>query len=289
MPDKHETPRGRDATGNTDTTSRIPTTDGTPASGGAQAPSNVSSTGRTPATRGKPANGGGTRPTAMKYWPESERPREKLLQRGPDALSDAELLAILLNSGSGRQSALDVARTLLTKYEGFRDIARRHANELREIGGIGDARAAHLMAAFEIGRRYASSPDTPSAPISTPEDVAQLYIPKLRDLRHERFMVLLLDNAGHVIRERIVSEGIVNASLVHPREVYHAAVTELATSVILLHNHPSGVREASREDHMITRQLVEAGRMMDIPVHDHIIICGNSYVSFAENGWLEGG
>ena len=264
MPDQRETPRGPAAASSTETKRPVP------------------------ATAGAPVNGRGTPATAMKYWPESERPREKLLQRGPDALSDAELLAILLNSGSGGLTALDVARVLLTKYQGLRDIARRHANELREISGIGDARAAHLMAAFEIGRRYVSSPDTPSAPISTPEDVAQLYIPKLRDLRHERFMVLLLDNAGHIIRERIVSEGIVNASLVHPREVYHAAVTELATSVILLHNHPSGVREASREDHMITRQLVEAGRMMDIPVHDHIIICGNSYVSFAENGWLEG-
>jgi DNA repair protein RadC len=101
-------------------------------------------------------------------------------------------------------------------------------------------------------------------------------------------MVLLLNNAGRIVHESIISEGIVNASLVHPREVFRAAVTELASSVILLHNHPSGVREASREDHLITKQLVQAGRMMDIPVHDHIIICGNGYISFAENGWLEG-
>lgn len=226
--------------------------------------------------------------TAMKYWPENERPREKLLQRGAEALSDAELLAILLNAGSGGKTALDLGRHLLAQHGSLREIARRHANELCEVAGIGSARAAHLMAAFEVGRRYASSPDTPSDAISAPEDVAQIYIPRLRDLRHERFMVLLLDNAGHIIRERTVSEGIVNASLVHPREVYHAAVTELASSIILLHNHPSGVREASREDHMITRQLVEAGRVMDIPVHDHIIVCGSSYVSFAENGWLEG-
>ena len=144
-----------------------------------------------------------------------------------------------------------------------------------------------MQAAFELGRRHASIREDGDETIASPEDVAHRFIPRLRDLRHERFMVLLLDNAGRIIRECVISEGIVNASLVHPREVFRSAVTELASSIILLHNHPSGVREASREDHLITKQLVQAGRMMDIPVHDHIIVCGSNYISFAENGWLE--
>ena len=225
---------------------------------------------------------------SMKDWPEKERPREKLLARGAEVLSDAEVLAILLNSGTGGLSALDIARTLLNRYPSLRSLAKRPVNELCTVQGIGPARAVHLHAAFELGRRHAATPDDSTDVVGGPEDIASRYIPRLRDLRRERFMALLLDNAGHIIKECVVSEGIVNASLVHPREVFHAAVTELASSVILLHNHPSGVREASREDHMITRQLVEAGRIMDIPVHDHIIVCGNSYVSFAENGWLEG-
>jgi DNA repair protein RadC len=228
------------------------------------------------------------RTSAIRLWPEGERPREKFIERGAEALSDAELLAIILNSGSGRQSALDIARELLARYENLRALSLRPVAELRGMHGIGVARAVTLQAAFELGRRHAATPDSSDEAIASPEDVAHRYIPKLRDLQHERFMVLLLNNAGRIVRECIISEGIVNASLVHPREVFRPAVTELASSVILLHNHPSGVREASREDHMITRQLVQAGRLMDIPVHDHIIICGGSYISFAENGWLEG-
>lgn len=227
--------------------------------------------------------------SGIRSWPEGERPREKFLERGPEALSDAELIAIILNAGSGSQSALDIARSMLSRYDNLRSLSRRPIAELRGLRGIGTAKAVALLAAFELGRRQLAVPDDTADAIASPEDVAHRYIPRLRDLQHERFMVLLLNNAGRIIRECVISEGIVNASLVHPREVFRPAVTELASSVILLHNHPSGVREASREDHMITRQLVQAGRMIDIPVHDHIIICGAGYISFAENGWLEAG
>ena len=230
-----------------------------------------------------------TASNGIRHWPESERPREKFIERGAEALTDAELLAIILNAGSGSFSALDIARSLLTRYDNLRSLSRRPIAELRRIHGIGVARAVALQAAFELGRRQQATPDDETEAVVSPEDVAHRYIPRLRDLQHERFMVLLLNNAGRIVRECVISEGIVNASIVHPREVFRPAVTELASSVILLHNHPSGVREASREDHLITRQLVQAGRMIDIPVHDHIIICGGSYVSFAENGWLDGG
>jgi len=222
----------------------------------------------------------------IKDWPISERPREKMIAHGAESLTDAELLALMIQSGRGDRTALDIARDLLSKYRDLRQISRRTLNELQSEKGIGPARAVTIMAAFEIGKRNASLNDEGSSRITSPEDVANRYIPRLRDLPTERFIALMLNNSGKIVREFIVSEGTVNASLVHPREVFKAAVTELATAVILMHNHPSGVKSASKEDHAITKQLVEAGKLMDIPVQDHIIICGNSYISFAENGWL---
>jgi len=224
---------------------------------------------------------------AIKHWPESERPREKLVRHGAEKLTDTELLAILINTGTGQRNALDIARDLLSRYGNLRVLSRRPISELQRIQGIGPARAVTIMTAFELGRRHAAAADPYGNPIGSPEDVAQRFIPRMRDLQAERFVALLLDNSGRVLREHVVSEGIVNASLVHPREVFKAAVTELASSIILLHNHPSAVREASPEDHRVTKQLVEAGKLMDIPVQDHVIICGNSYLSFAENGWLD--
>ncbi len=223
----------------------------------------------------------------IKDWPEGERPREKLIQRGPQALTDAELLALMIRAGSGNNSALDLARDLLIRYKNLRALSSRPLTELQMVKGIGPAKAVSIIAAFELGRRNASIADLSDTNVVLgPEDIANRYIPLMRDLPTERFMVLLMNNSGKIVSERIISEGTVNASLVHPREVFKAAVTELATAIILIHNHPSGAKSASKEDHAITRQLVEVGKLMDIPVRDHIIICGNSYISFAENGWL---
>lgn len=168
---------------------------------------------------------------------------------------------------------------------GLREIAR--TPELLELySGIGPATVHRITAAFELGRRYVTEGEKQRPVITSPEDVARLYGPHMRDLPHERFMVLHLNNGGRIIHEQVVSVGIVNASLVHPREVFSKAVAHLTSSVILLHNHPSGVREASREDHLITKQLAEAGKLLDIPVNDHVIITGDGYVSFAEAGWM---
>jgi DNA repair protein RadC len=224
--------------------------------------------------------------TSIKDWPEGERPREKIMTHGAESLSDTELLAIIIHAGNEKANAIEIARDLLKKYGTLRNIARRSVAELVHQYGIGPARATNIISAFELGRRNSASRTDDTCIVNCPEDVANRYIPLLRDLPTERFLVLLLNNSGAIIREVTISTGTVNASLVHPREVFKAAVVELATGIILLHNHPSGVKQASREDHAITKQLVEAGRMMDIPVNDHIIICGNSYVSFAENGWL---
>lgn len=233
-----------------------------------------------------PAQAGKDRRLTIKEWPEGERPREKLIGQGVEALSDAELLAVLIHTGTMGKSALDLARDLLCAHPDLRAVSRRPLQELAHRKGIGITRAAKIMAAFEIGRRTAAIGDSTDDRLSGPEDVAQRFIPLMRDLPTERFVALLLNNAGRIIREHIISEGSVNASIVHPREVFKAAVTELATSIILLHNHPSGTRAASKEDHAVTKQLVDAGKLIDIPVRDHIIICGNSYISFAENGWL---
>jgi DNA repair protein RadC len=221
----------------------------------------------------------------IKNWPEGDRPREKLMKHGSEVLSDAELLAIMINTGTGEQSAVDVARAILGNFSDLRDLSRRTVKELVKQKGIGTAKAVTILAAFELGRRSAAVPDNEDG-IGGPEDVARIYIPKMRDLAHERFIALMLNNAGKVLREEIISEGTVNSTVIHPREVFRTAVVELASSVILLHNHPSGTKTASRADHDITKQMVEAGKLMDIPVQDHIIICGNSYVSFVESGWM---
>ncbi|MAT39481.1 MAG: hypothetical protein CL946_07740 [Ectothiorhodospiraceae bacterium] len=222
----------------------------------------------------------------IKDWPEGERPREKMIARGAEALSDAELLAILINSGTGKKSALDVARDLIHRYQNVRELSRRTVKDLTSQEGIGPARAINILAAFELGRRSAAIADDASDTISSPEDVTRRFIPKMRDLTHERFVALLLNNSGKILREYTITDGTVDSTVVHPREVFRAAVSELATSVILLHNHPSGKKIASRADHDITKQMVEAGNMIDIPVQDHIIICGNDYISFKENGWM---
>jgi len=222
----------------------------------------------------------------IKDWPESERPREKLLKHGPQVLSNAELLAILIQSGTGKITALDLAKTMLTEFSGLPGLARRSVSEVKRFKGIGDARAAIIAAGIELARRLQAESDEAPFQVSGPEDVARRFIPRLRDQKVEYFYTILLNNAGKIISEHVISQGTINASLVHQREVFHHAVTELAASVILLHNHPSGMLEASTEDKNITEMMVRAGEIMDIPVRDHIIIAGNRYLSFAERGLL---
>jgi len=228
--------------------------------------------------------------SAITDWPEHERPRERLLKYGADALSDAELLAILLRTGTANHTAVDIARALLEKSESLERLSSRGISDLRHLGknlGVGLAKAATIAAAFEIGRRAAAAHHRRRKErINSPEDIAQRYIPAMRDKRQETFHVILLDSANHIIRDVKISEGILNSSLVHPREVFKPAIVEPAASIILLHNHPSGNPEPSSEDVQITRQLVEASKVIGIPVHDHIIIAGNSYTSFAERGIL---
>jgi DNA repair protein RadC len=223
----------------------------------------------------------------IKDWPEDERPREKLLKNGPGALSDGELLALLIGSGTDGFTAVDVAKSLIAEVQGLSGLASGNVYEFSRMKGIGPARAARIAAAFEIGRRASSSGGRKGAKMERPEDVAGLFGPLLRDLPAEEFRVLLLDGANRVLHDEKVTQGTLNASLAHPREVFKTAVDHRAAGIILLHNHPSGEAAPSAEDRRITDQFRRAGADLGIPVLDHVIVAGNGYFSFAKEGLLK--
>jgi DNA repair protein RadC len=206
---------------------------------------------------------------------------------GPGALRTAELLAILASSGSGGRSALEVAEAL---YERFGRSLRRLGNasgpQLMAVPGIGEARAVAILAALELGRRAAEEVRHEDDRVTTPRDVYRRFELRLRDLRQEEFHVLLLNTQNAVMRDVMVTRGILDASVVHPREVFAPALTEAAAAVILVHNHPSGDPTPSPADREVTRQLVDAGRVLGIPVRDHIIVGNGRYASFLDLGYI---
>jgi DNA repair protein RadC len=222
----------------------------------------------------------------IRAWPAGERPREKLLRSGAQAMSDAELIAILIRTGNRARTALDLACGLLGGGRGLSGLARRNARELMRVEGIGEAKALGILAAFELGRRLQADSGGKRTPLRTPEDAARLVIPRLRDLTHEVFAVMVLDTQNALLATVELSHGTLNASLVHPREVFKAAIDNVGAAVLVVHNHPSGNPEPSGEDIAITHQLAEAGKILGIPLHDHLIVGGNGYVSLAERGLL---
>jgi DNA repair protein RadC len=217
-------------------------------------------------------------------WPLTDRPRERLYHHGPGALADAELLALQLGHGAPGRSALDVAREALAAYGSLAEIAAREPVELAVLPGVGRAKAARLSSAFELGRRLRAR--TPGARIllSSPAEVYAAFGPLMEDLRHEVLRIALLDAQNGLLSDRVVSEGTLSATLVHPREVFRPAIVASAAAVILLHNHPSGDPTPSRDDIRLTRQLVECSRLLDVPVHDHVVIGRGRFVSLAEQG-----
>ncbi len=226
---------------------------------------------------------------AIRDWPEDERPREKMLKRGVAALSDAELLALVLRTGdaSAGKSAIDLGRELLEIFDGsLRDIARAELNELQQIKGLGLAKAASIKAAFTLGSRFQARRFETLEKFTSPAQVFEYFHHEMRDSRKEQFLVLLLDGKNRIARKVMVSEGSLNQSIVHPREVFAPAVRESAAAVILIHNHPSGDPNPSREDREITRRLKEAGELLGIRVLDHLIVGDGSYFSFVESGVL---
>jgi len=225
----------------------------------------------------------------MREWPADERPRERLAAHLARSLATRELLAILLGSGVSGRSALDLASDLLVSHGGsLRRLGSAEMGELVAVPGIGPARAATIAAAFELGRRVSSEPARRDPRIRGPKDVFQRLGPLLRDRRQEEFWVLYLDTQNRVLHERRLTVGLLNSSLVHPREVFAPAISRAAASLILAHNHPSGDPEPSPEDLEITLQLVESGRLLGIPVRDHIVLGDGGFVSLLERGLLGG-
>lgn len=215
--------------------------------------------------------------------PLDDRPREKLHLRGAHNLSDAELIAILLRTGTKGRSVVEVSRELISKHSNISTLAAQSVESLKKISGIGNDKAATLAAAFEISRRIDFQDKLYSnRKITSPSDVAEMFIPMFRDKMKEEFVVVSLNSANKIIKFDIISTGNLNSSIVHPREVFKVAIDNLSANIILIHNHPSGNPEPSNEDIAITRKLVEAGQIFDIKIFDHIILAGNSYTSFVE-------
>ena len=226
----------------------------------------------------------------IKSWPEEDRPREKLLAQGAASLSSAELLAILLRTGgSGGTTALDMARELWQRHQqDWGQLAQASAQELARQPGIGPAKAAALVAACEIGRRLSLRPLEREEPFRASRQVYDHYAGRLAHLRKESFYCLLLDARNRYLREERISEGSLTASLVHPREAFRSAVREAASAVIFAHNHPSGDPSPSAEDSHLTQRLWEAGRVLGIRVLDHVIVAGERFYSFADEGAFPG-
>ncbi|WP_033169898.1 DNA repair protein RadC [Selenomonas sp. ND2010] len=220
--------------------------------------------------------------------PVKERPREKLLAAGAAGLSNTELLAVLLRTGTREKSVLRIAEEVLAYYKerGLLAIAHIPAAELAAIHGVGQAKAATILAAVELGRRLSMLEAECVEVVNGPEDVAHFAMPRFRFEQREHFAVMLLNTKNHILGLHDVSVGSLQASVVHPREVFRTAVDYAAASMILLHNHPSGDPTPSHEDIAVTARLVKAGKIMDIPVLDHVIIGRNRYVSLKDKGLM---
>ncbi|MEW6182404.1 MAG: DNA repair protein RadC [Bacillota bacterium] len=215
---------------------------------------------------------------AIRDLPQSARPRERLWREGPGMLTETELLAIILRTGSRAGSALDLAGYLLGLFGGFTGLGRVSLEELSAVTGMGPAKAAQVAAALELGRRL-GDPAATRPVITTPDDASRLVMSRMRHLDREEFRVILLDTKNHVIQIETVAVGTLNSTGVQPREVFKNAIRRSAAALILAHNHPSGDPTPTREDVALTRRLIQAGELVGIEILDHIIIGDNRYVS----------
>ena len=214
-------------------------------------------------------------------WPADERPREKLLHRGSANLSDAELLAILIRMGSKGITAVDLARRLFTGGKTLHEISLMSVEEIKKHG-IGESRAIAIAAAFELAKRLPETKRKERLAIQSPEDIVQRFGAKFKDLVQEELWMFPLNSVNRLLEPKQITKGILSSSLAHPRECFREAITQSAAAVIFVHNHPSGNPEPSQDDIAITKQLVEAGKIIGITVHDHIIIAADRFVSFAD-------
>jgi DNA repair protein RadC len=223
----------------------------------------------------------------IKNWAAEDRPREKLTLKGKASLSDAELIAILLGTGTARLSAVDLAKNLLQGVSNdLNELARLSVKDLTKVKGIGEAKAITIISALELGRRRKDSQAEERPKITGSADVYDLLKADLLDIPHEAFWIVLLNRANRVIKKHQVSQGGVAGTVADPKIIFKVAVEELASGIILAHNHPSGNLSASQADLDLTKKLKESGKLLDIQVLDHLIIAGKKYFSFADEGLL---
>jgi len=222
----------------------------------------------------------------IKDMPLSLRPRERLLQEGPEALSDIELLAIMLRTGHAAASAVELATALLGHFGGVKQLLGASAEELSAFKGVGPAKVAQIGAALELGRRVAMVTAWDRPCIKSPENAAALVMEEMRYLDREHFWALLLNTKNQVLAKETISIGTLNSSAIHPRELFKAAIRRSAAGVILLHNHPSGDPTPSRQDIEVTGRLIEAGNIIGIQVLDHLVIGDNRFTSFKAKGLI---
>ncbi|MEA3445292.1 MAG: DNA repair protein RadC [Bacteroidota bacterium] len=222
---------------------------------------------------------------SIKQWAVEDRPREKFISKGINSLSDAELIAILIGSGSRNESAVELAKRILgSAGNNLHELGKFSVLELKKQKGIGEAKAITIIAALELGRRRKITDIINREKISTSKNAAEIFQAILSDLPHEEFWVLLLNRANKVIDKQRISQGGVAGTVIDPRIVMKLAIEKLASSIILCHNHPSGTCLPSENDNKITRVMKKAGEILEIPIIDHIIICDKSYYSFADEG-----
>ena len=223
----------------------------------------------------------------IKSWSPEDRPREKLILKGKSALSDAELIAILLGSGTTTMSAVDLAKKVLQPVDNnLHELAKLSVKDLTKIKGIGQAKALTIVAALELGRRRKDLESSERGKITGSRDAYDVLKADLLDIAHEEFWILLLNRANRVIRKSQISQGGVAGTVADPKIIFKLALDDLASGVILAHNHPSGNLTASQADLDLTKKLKEAGRLLDIQVLDHIIVAGQKYFSFADEGMM---
>ncbi|WP_243290701.1 DNA repair protein RadC [Bacillus sp. FJAT-47783] len=226
------------------------------------------------------------KPLSIRDFPKNDRPRERMMNEGPESLSNHELLAILLRTGTKNESVLHLSNKVLKQFDGLRMLKDASIEEITSIPGIGTAKAVQVMAALELGRRVHQLTFQERYAIRSPKDAANYVMEEMRFLTQEHFVCLYLNTKNQVLQKRTVFIGSLNASIVHPREVFKEALKRSAASIICMHNHPSGDPTPSREDIEVTKRLSECGKLIGIEVLDHIIIGEQKYVSLKEKGYL---
>ena len=218
-------------------------------------------------------------------WAEEDRPREKLLLKGISSLSDAELIAILLGSGTANLSAVDLAKQIMMDcHQNLNELAKRSVMDLQKFKGIGEAKAITLVSALELGRRRKETEAYIKPQVKTSADVFNYIQPDLMDLHHEEFWILLMNRANKIDKKVRISVGGIAGTVADPKLIFKHALENLASSIILVHNHPSGNNKPSDSDISLTKKLCEAGRFLEIPVLDHVIVCQQTWYSFADEG-----